>query len=177
MRRSRLCSGRTVAPFTDLAPTTTNSVTSSDLVGGSWTNRDTIVAGALQVSGTYLRRPTGISSDRLTLFFYDEVASIERAIWRTTATGTFTQAEDVGPLLYAQPNAACTRLYYWRRARRPSIYFTRRPSELAPRAHGQAAAGISVLAGLLGLLDDLDALEADLAVQIEHLGQASVPPS
>ncbi len=98
--------------FTDLAPTTTNSVTSLDLVGGSWTNRDTIVAGALQVSGTHLRRPTGISSDRLTLFFYDEVASIERAIWRTTATGTFTQAEDVGPLLYAQPNAACTRLYY-----------------------------------------------------------------
>ena len=62
--------------------------------------------------GSSRRRPTAISSDEQTLFFWDEVAAIERAAWLDTSTGVFTVFVDLGARRWAGPNAACNRLYY-----------------------------------------------------------------
>jgi hypothetical protein len=99
--------------FTETAPTTVNPIVSVDLVAGLWTHFTMVTsASSLAVSSGKLRRPTGLSSDRRTLFFYDEVASLERGAWRDSANGQFSTFADVGALMGAQPNRACTRLYY-----------------------------------------------------------------
>jgi hypothetical protein len=56
--------------------------------------------------------PTGVSSDGLTLFFWDSLYSTARAGFRETATGPFVWFDDLGSLAAAQPNTACNRLYY-----------------------------------------------------------------
>ena len=58
------------------------------------------------------RRPTAISSDEQTLFYWDEVSGTERATWLDTSTGVFTVFVDLGARQWANPNAACDRLYY-----------------------------------------------------------------
>jgi hypothetical protein len=58
------------------------------------------------------RRPTAVSSDEQTLFYWDEVSETERATWLDTATGAFTGFVDLGARRGATPNAACNRLYY-----------------------------------------------------------------
>ena len=62
--------------------------------------------------GSSRRRPTAISSDEQTLFFWDEVMTTERAAWIDTSTGAFTVFVDLGTRRWAGPNAACNRLYY-----------------------------------------------------------------
>ena len=57
-------------------------------------------------------RPTGISADDLTLFTWDEGAGTEMMAWRPTPSGGFASAASIGPLSGAQPNAACTAIYY-----------------------------------------------------------------
>jgi len=61
--------------------------------------------------GLQRRRPTGISADELTLFYWDEVTSIERAAW-IGMSGDFQTFVDLGSRSGAEPNAACTTLYY-----------------------------------------------------------------
>ena len=61
---------------------------------------------------TLRRRPTAISSDEQTLFYWDEVSGTERATWLDTSTGVFTVFVDLGARQWANPNLACTRLYY-----------------------------------------------------------------
>jgi hypothetical protein len=70
------------------------------------------VAAGLQASGSLRRRPTGISSDNRTLFFYDQVSSTERASWINETTGSFDTFADLGPRVWAAPNSACSTLYY-----------------------------------------------------------------
>ena len=60
---------------------------------------------------THRRRPTGGSSDGLTLFFYDEVAGNERAAWRSTTGATFDQFVDLPGLAEAAPSSSCATLY------------------------------------------------------------------
>lgn len=61
---------------------------------------------------THRRRPTGGSSDGLTLFFYDEIAGKERGAWRSSSTSSFTEFVDIGTVPEAAPNQVCDTLYY-----------------------------------------------------------------
>jgi hypothetical protein len=70
------------------------------------------VTSALQAQGSLRRQPTAISSDNRTLFFYDQVNSIERASWINEMTGQFDTYADLGAHINAAPNSACSVLYY-----------------------------------------------------------------
>ena len=71
------------------------------------------VNGAMlgSVDGKY-RRPTGISADLRTLFFYDEVAEHLEAAFRAAPLDPFTVGRTLMAGRSAQPGAACSRLYY-----------------------------------------------------------------
>ncbi len=74
-------------------------------------------SASLAAQGTLRRRPTGISSDKQTLFFWDEVGAeagsgTERAGWIDETTGVFNTFVDLGMRSMAAPNAGCSRLYY-----------------------------------------------------------------
>jgi hypothetical protein len=56
--------------------------------------------------------PTGVSSDGLTLFFWDSFYGTARAGFRNEPGGAFVWVDELGALVAAQPNAACSRLYY-----------------------------------------------------------------
>jgi hypothetical protein len=56
--------------------------------------------------------PTGVSSDGLTLFFWDSFYGTARAGFREQPGGAFVWFDDLGVLVAAQPNAACDRVYY-----------------------------------------------------------------
>jgi hypothetical protein len=62
----------------------------------------------------HLRRPTGLSADRRTLFFHDGTLAvpIERAAWRDTPDVAFTQFVDLTGFDEAAPNPKCETLYY-----------------------------------------------------------------
>jgi hypothetical protein len=62
--------------------------------------------------GAQVRRATGASSDRLTLFFFDDVAGNERAAWRLTPTSPFTTFTDLAGLPEAAPTGDCSVLYF-----------------------------------------------------------------
>ncbi len=70
------------------------------------------VAAGLQTSGSSRRRPSGISSDGRTLFFFDQVTSSERAAWVNETTGQFDSFADLGSRLWAAPATSCSTLYY-----------------------------------------------------------------
>jgi hypothetical protein len=63
-------------------------------------------------SATQLRRVTGASSDRRTLFFYDEVAGHERAAWRDFPTSAFDVFVDLPNVPEAAPSGNCNTLYF-----------------------------------------------------------------
>jgi hypothetical protein len=65
-----------------------------------------------QAAGGKRRRPTGMSSDGRTLFFFDEASSIERAAWRNAPSAPFDLFKDVGAFGEAIPNLRCDTLYY-----------------------------------------------------------------
>ncbi len=67
---------------------------------------------ALLAVGSARRRPTAISSDQQTLFFWDEESGLQRAAWIDVTTGVFDTFADVGAYPDAVPNAPCTRLYH-----------------------------------------------------------------
>jgi len=61
------------------------------------------------------RRPTGISSDGRTLFFWDESANIERVAFREGEEmphNTYASFADLGAYQYAVPTQSCTRIYF-----------------------------------------------------------------
>jgi hypothetical protein len=63
-------------------------------------------------SATELRRPTGASSDRRTLFFYDGTTAKERAAWRSSPTAPFGTFVDVTIAPEAAPAESCNTLYF-----------------------------------------------------------------
>ena len=69
----------------------------------------------LYANGTKRRAPTGVSSDVLTLFYFDQVSGDFRAAWRINTQEPFTYSETLSPGAGAQaaaPNQACDKLYY-----------------------------------------------------------------
>jgi hypothetical protein len=67
--------------------------------------------GLASIDATHRRRPTGASSDGLTLFFFDETANLERAAWRSSIASPFVQFVDIG-VPEAAPNKQCDTLYF-----------------------------------------------------------------
>lgn len=80
--------------------------------GDPWAVASSLGGAALEAQGTLRRRPTGISSDLRTLFFWDDVSATERAGFRSDWLADFTAFVDLGTLTGAIPNAACDALYY-----------------------------------------------------------------
>jgi hypothetical protein len=67
----------------------------------------------LAAQGTARCRPTSISSDEQTIFFWDEITNTEKAAWIDEATGAFDGlVVDLGARAWAGPDTACDRLYY-----------------------------------------------------------------
>jgi hypothetical protein len=58
------------------------------------------------------RRPTGVASDDLTVFYWDETDMTEKAGWRLSSSTALEHIETLGGLRGATPNAACDNLYY-----------------------------------------------------------------
>ena len=81
-----------------------------------WMLGSAVVGAPLQASCGLRRRPTGISSDQLTMFYWDELSGTERATFRAAVNAPFVGAIDLGARASAQPNESCTRLYYSARA-------------------------------------------------------------
>lgn len=77
-----------------------------------WVPKGTLDAPELNAVGAQRRRPTGISGDLRTLFYWDETAESEKAAWRLTSDGVFNIFSDLGPLWGATPGANCVGLYY-----------------------------------------------------------------
>jgi hypothetical protein len=63
-------------------------------------------------SAANLRRPTGASSDRRTLFFFDEATGKERAAWRSSPMASFDTFVDVPTAPEASPAVSCNTLYF-----------------------------------------------------------------
>lgn len=92
--------------------------------GTKWTKPDTLSQlELLATSDTVRRRPSGLSSDGRTLFFWDDVDGKEKAAWRKTNTSydlAFSGFVDLADRKGAQPAAACTRLYFTNPVTSPS---------------------------------------------------------
>lgn len=80
----------------------------------------------LDAVGGQRRRPSAVSADGQTLFFFDETTSTQKAGWTALAPDDFGSFEDLGSRVHAMPNAACTRLVF------------------ATQVDGGAGAGVSV---------------------------------
>lgn len=80
--------------------------------GNPWSFGQPISQTDLAPKNGKLRRPTGISSDRLTLFYWDEPTSTERAAFRTAESEDFSLFANLGDRPTAQVDTTCTHLYY-----------------------------------------------------------------
>ena len=77
-----------------------------------WLTGSPVLGEPLRASCGRRKRPTGISTDQLTLFYWDEISGSERATFRSAIDAPFVGAVDLGARAQAQPNAACNRLYF-----------------------------------------------------------------
>jgi hypothetical protein len=80
--------------------------------GGPWQVGSPVEGAPLMGSCGRRMRPTGVSSDQLSLFYWDEVTGTERVTFRPTVGAEFAGVIDLGSRLHAQPNVTCKRLYY-----------------------------------------------------------------
>lgn len=83
--------------------------------GDVYRNEETILpAPELLVRSTenLVPRPTGVSKDLRTLFYFDEATKTEKAAFRAAPGCPYKTFVDLGNRPGAQPNAACTALYY-----------------------------------------------------------------
>lgn len=64
-------------------------------------------------AGLQVRRPTGASSDRLTLFFFDEIQGHERGAWRDSPGAAFDTFEDLPNLPEVAPGGDCFYVYFY----------------------------------------------------------------
>jgi len=79
--------------------------------GSPWSVGGKLDYPELRAQGTQRRRPTGVGSDFATLFYWDEVDATQK-IAQMKGTIGFFSVHTLGAHRFAQPNAACTRVYY-----------------------------------------------------------------
>jgi hypothetical protein len=79
---------------------------------GAWPVGTAVEACELRAFQGFNPTPTGVSSDGLTLFFWDSFYGVARAAFREDADGPFVWFEELGPIVAAQVNTGCNRLYY-----------------------------------------------------------------
>ena len=105
--------GRTLF-FTDLTPTSGVSIFFSDNLGdGTWGSPAGADASHLLIAtGGARRRPSGLSSDGRTLFYFDEYVRGPKSAFRKLGAPDFTEFYDVNPIgVRVMPTDACDRLY------------------------------------------------------------------
>ncbi len=78
---------------------------------GAWA-RPVVRSSMISADALHRKRPTGVSWDDLTLFFWDDGRGIERAAVRSSETHEFSGFRDVGNYPEAAPNQGCTLLFY-----------------------------------------------------------------
>ncbi|HEX2877968.1 MAG TPA: hypothetical protein VHO25_00390, partial [Polyangiaceae bacterium] len=78
----------------------------------SWPQASALQGEVIEAHCSSRRRPTGISSDQLTLFYWDEISNSARAAFRPSIDEPFNGAVELGDRPFAQPNPDCTLLYY-----------------------------------------------------------------
>jgi hypothetical protein len=78
----------------------------------TWKGGPALTVSQLARTGTMLRRPSGLSLDRLTLFYWDETTGSEKESTRPTLTQPFNLFLDLGGRVNAAPTASCQRIYY-----------------------------------------------------------------
>jgi hypothetical protein len=79
---------------------------------GAWPVGEVIDACEFEAINGFGVRPSAVSSDGLTLFYWDSLRVQARAAFRETVNGPFVWFEDLGQRVAPQPNTACDRLYY-----------------------------------------------------------------
>jgi hypothetical protein len=84
----------------------TNNVLYESKSGLPWTNGVALSASQLARSGTSYRRPSGLSLDGLTLFYWDEVSGSEKMTTRASRSQSFGGEVDIGALTNAFPTAS-----------------------------------------------------------------------
>jgi len=78
----------------------------------TWKGGPSLAVTQLARSGTSYRRPSGVSLDGLTLFYWDEVSGSEGMATRPVLTQPFNQFAALGARVNASPAASCRRIYY-----------------------------------------------------------------
>lgn len=91
---------------------TSDFVVNQSLGGPPWLPGAPLSPTELERVGTQYRRPSGLSMDDRTLFYWDETTSSEWVAYSATAGGDFNVFDDIGALTNAVPTASCTRIYY-----------------------------------------------------------------
>lgn len=99
--------------YTDLNRTAgTTLMLSIQLTDGTWDYPNPIDGKAFEMVGTARRRPTGVSADKLTLFYYDEAAGSPRVAFRTAGSALFEETYGYAPNgKRPMPAEACDRVY------------------------------------------------------------------
>jgi hypothetical protein len=89
----------------------TSSASNDDLVfsgGPNWNKSQTTDLSQLARVGSLQRRPTGMTMDELTLFYWDDVSGTEKVAYGDP----FAQFADLGAWKNASPTGTCSRIYY-----------------------------------------------------------------
>ena len=98
--------------FYIMPSSTSNQVVFESPGGPPWNPGAYLNGTQLQRVGTQYRRPSGISMDEYSLFFWDETSSTEYIAYRATPNSDFNLFVNLGALTNAVPTATCSRLYY-----------------------------------------------------------------
>jgi len=88
-------------------------ISSRPTTSDPWSSGSGLYETELALTGSGQRRhATGLSSDTLTLFYWDESTLTEKAAWRPDTSSDFAQFVDLGLRIFAAPSSDCTKLYY-----------------------------------------------------------------
>jgi len=77
-------------------------------------------------------RPSSVSQDLLTIFFWDDEKSLEVAAWRVFPTDPFERTVRIGALQTAQPNVHCRTLYFASHGDDGSVYLAQADGSFSP---------------------------------------------
>jgi hypothetical protein len=80
--------------------------------GPPWTPGGALAPAQLARVGTQYRRPSGMSMDELSLFYWDETMGSEYIAYRSTPALDYSVFVNIGALMNAVPMADCSRIYY-----------------------------------------------------------------